>query len=294
MRATSAGRSTRRQAFDFLDDGECLTLTYTVRATDDSAVSDDQTVTITINGTNDAPVISVGAGDSDAEARAETNAGLAASGTLTVVDADLSDAVTATVDSVVASDTTGVGSDNGRCWRCCRCRRARSTRIAVRRATWTGRSARRPGVRLPRRPGEPDAHLHGARDRRQRGLGRADGDGDDQRHERRGAGEWRARERRGGGRHHAAGERHADLHRRRPDRRSRGERGARVERLRHADGQLQRGENQRHDRHGQRWRGELDLRHRSGGGAAAGRGPGGDRGAGSRSTTRTATRSRRT
>ena len=56
------------QAFDFLDDGESLTLTYTVRATDDSAVSDDQTVTITINGTNDAPVISVGAGDSAAEA----------------------------------------------------------------------------------------------------------------------------------------------------------------------------------------------------------------------------------
>ena len=77
-----------------------------MRATDDSAVSDDQTVTITINGTNDAPVISVGAGDSAAEALVETNAGLAASGTLTVVDADLSDAVTATVESVVASGRT--------------------------------------------------------------------------------------------------------------------------------------------------------------------------------------------
>ena len=88
-------------------------LTYTVRATDDSAAFDEQTVTITINGTNDGPVIRVGAGDSAAEARAETNAGLAASGTLTVVDADLSDAVTATVESVVASDTTlGLGSDN--------------------------------------------------------------------------------------------------------------------------------------------------------------------------------------
>ena len=49
-----------REAFDYLDDGETLTLTYTVRATDDSAAIDDQTVTITITGTNDAPVITVG------------------------------------------------------------------------------------------------------------------------------------------------------------------------------------------------------------------------------------------
>ena len=42
------------EAFDYLDDGESLTLTYTVRATDDSGAFDDQTVTITITGTNDA------------------------------------------------------------------------------------------------------------------------------------------------------------------------------------------------------------------------------------------------
>ena len=47
-------------------------------------------MTITITGTNDAPVISVGAGDSAAETLPETNAALSASGTLTVVDADLS------------------------------------------------------------------------------------------------------------------------------------------------------------------------------------------------------------
>jgi len=45
------------EAFNYLDDGESLTLTYTVRATDDSATTDDQTVAITITGTNDAPVI---------------------------------------------------------------------------------------------------------------------------------------------------------------------------------------------------------------------------------------------
>ena len=82
------------QAFDFLDDGESLTLTYTVRATDDSAAFDDQTVVITINGTNDAPLITVGGGDSASKTLAETNATLATSGTLTVNDADLSDSVT--------------------------------------------------------------------------------------------------------------------------------------------------------------------------------------------------------
>src|SRR5207237_330704 len=101
------------EAFDYLDDGESLTLTYTVRATDDSAASDDQTVTITITGTNDAPVITVGSGDSAAETLLETNAALSTSGTLTVVDVDLSDAVTPSVVSVVASGTTtGLGSNN--------------------------------------------------------------------------------------------------------------------------------------------------------------------------------------
>ena len=83
-----------------------------MRATDDSLVSDDQTVTITINGTNDAPMITVGAGDSAAETLLETNAGLAVSDTLTVVDADLSDAVTASVQSVSTVGPTG-GLTNG-------------------------------------------------------------------------------------------------------------------------------------------------------------------------------------
>ena len=76
--------SSAPEAFDYLDDGESLTLTYTVRATDDSAAFDDQTVTITITGTNDAPVITVGAGDSAAETLAETNAALTVCDTLTV------------------------------------------------------------------------------------------------------------------------------------------------------------------------------------------------------------------
>jgi Ca2+-binding RTX toxin-like protein len=42
------------QAFDFLSEGQTLTLTYTIKATDDHSSSDTQTVAITITGTNDA------------------------------------------------------------------------------------------------------------------------------------------------------------------------------------------------------------------------------------------------
>ncbi|MEW9838710.1 calcium-binding protein, partial [Mesorhizobium marinum] len=51
------------EAFDYLASGETLILTYTVKVTDDSGVnlSDTETVTITITGTNDAPVVTAGA-----------------------------------------------------------------------------------------------------------------------------------------------------------------------------------------------------------------------------------------
>ena len=48
------------EAFDFLADGEALTLQYTVRATDDSGTGNnigDRAVTIRIAGTNDDAVI---------------------------------------------------------------------------------------------------------------------------------------------------------------------------------------------------------------------------------------------
>ena len=47
--------------FEFLADGETLTLTYTVQVTDlDGATNDQTTVEITITGTNDAPTITGG------------------------------------------------------------------------------------------------------------------------------------------------------------------------------------------------------------------------------------------
>ena len=91
------------QAFNFLAAGESLTLTYTVKADDGHGGFDNQTVTVTITGTEDAPDITVGAGDSAAVLLAKTNAALSTTGTLTVTDLDLSDSVTPTVDSVSLS-----------------------------------------------------------------------------------------------------------------------------------------------------------------------------------------------
>ncbi|TPI16200.1 adhesin, partial [Mesorhizobium sp. B4-1-3] len=45
------------QAFDYLGAGQALTLSYTVQSTDNHSTSDIQTVAVTINGANDAPVI---------------------------------------------------------------------------------------------------------------------------------------------------------------------------------------------------------------------------------------------
>ena len=99
------------EAFDYLADGEHLTLTYTVRVTDGSGATDDQSVAITINGTNDVPVISIDSGDSAAKTLTETDATLTATDTLSVIDVDLSDNVTPSVVSVATSGTTtGLGS----------------------------------------------------------------------------------------------------------------------------------------------------------------------------------------
>ena len=61
------------------------------------ALTDDDTINITVTPVNDAPVIT---GGPDTSGLAETNSGLTDSGTLTVSDADLTDNVTAAVDSV--------------------------------------------------------------------------------------------------------------------------------------------------------------------------------------------------
>ena len=119
------------ETFDFLGLGETLELTYTVQVADnqgvdtasasDGEVSSDaalsfETITILITGTNDAPEIAVvdntagtdAAGDSPLY---ETDAALAASGSFTITDIDVTDVVTATVTGVTAAVTA---SDSGR------------------------------------------------------------------------------------------------------------------------------------------------------------------------------------
>ena len=100
------------EAFDYLSGDESLVLTYTITATDNAmpALSDTEFVSITIAGSNDAPTVVVGSGNT--ANLDETDAGLTAGGTLTVTDVDISDAVTASVSTVVASGTTGGAPDN--------------------------------------------------------------------------------------------------------------------------------------------------------------------------------------
>jgi VCBS repeat-containing protein len=100
------------QAFDYLAQGETLTLTYTVRATDSNspAAIHERTVIITVTGTNDAPVIATGAGTASLT---ETNSTLTAGGTFAVEDLDYSNTVTASVRSVTATGiTAGILADN--------------------------------------------------------------------------------------------------------------------------------------------------------------------------------------
>jgi VCBS repeat-containing protein len=83
------------EAFDYLAVGESLTLTYTVQVSDSQGATDTQEVTISVTGTNDAPIITVEAGDSAGETLSVTGATLTSSGSLSVVDLDRSDVVTA-------------------------------------------------------------------------------------------------------------------------------------------------------------------------------------------------------
>ena len=102
------------QAFDFLATGETLELTYTIRATDSDAshAFDDQTVVITITGTNDAPVNTVPGAQS-----ADEDTSLAISG-VSVADID-SSPLTTTLHvghgtlNVAASGASVTGANSG-------------------------------------------------------------------------------------------------------------------------------------------------------------------------------------
>ncbi|MDE2411612.1 MAG: VCBS domain-containing protein [Sphingomonadales bacterium] len=90
-------------AVDALAEGQTLVDHFTVQVDDGHGGIASQVVSVTITGTNDGPDLFEGAGDAVSATRAETDAGLTADGTLSVVDVDTLDTVTATVTGVVAS-----------------------------------------------------------------------------------------------------------------------------------------------------------------------------------------------
>ena len=86
--------------FDFLAEGETLTVTYNVTVTDNFGATSTQPVTITITGSEDKPTIDAAtnpaaipevAGDSHAQDIAQVD------GTITITDLDIDDALTASV-----------------------------------------------------------------------------------------------------------------------------------------------------------------------------------------------------
>jgi hypothetical protein len=85
---------------------------FVVTVSDGAGGTVDQTLTIAIDGTNDAPVISLVTGDLAAAGLTETNAGLSVSDTLTVTDVDLSDTVASSATVAASGITTGLVSNN--------------------------------------------------------------------------------------------------------------------------------------------------------------------------------------
>ena len=102
------------QAVEYLAVGESRTETYLIRTMDYSGQGNsfaDTYVDITITGSNDAPIITIGGADSGAETLAETNGVISTSGTLTATDVDTSDSITTSV--TLAVDDTGVEDPHG-------------------------------------------------------------------------------------------------------------------------------------------------------------------------------------
>ena len=95
------------EAFNFLAQGETLILTYTVKATDDAGtpLSDNETVTVTITGTNDTPAVTVVDVVGDVTEDASTP-NLTDSGSVTFAELDESDVVTSSV-AIKSTTTTG-------------------------------------------------------------------------------------------------------------------------------------------------------------------------------------------
>ncbi|GEC56605.1 VCBS repeat-containing protein [Bradyrhizobium japonicum] len=102
--------------FDYLADGETLTLTYTVEVNDHHGGVISQPVTITITGSNDAPIVTSAPQAAIIPEQPDTTGSStpdSASGTVTFTDVDLSDTHTMTITGVAESGaTTGLPDES--------------------------------------------------------------------------------------------------------------------------------------------------------------------------------------
>lgn len=85
---------------------------FKFNATNDLGISNSQSLTINIIGTNDAPVISIGSNDSAGKTIYETNTTLSTNGTLSVMDFDKNQTVSVSLDSVNVTGNKNSISDD--------------------------------------------------------------------------------------------------------------------------------------------------------------------------------------
>src|SRR5262245_37420843 len=95
--STPRSYSANDVALDFLAQGESITFSFTVTATDNNAATDTDTVSFTITGTNDAPTVSATAASAFIEA-ADASA------------QDLSQSVTVNFDAIDANDVVDISA----------------------------------------------------------------------------------------------------------------------------------------------------------------------------------------
>jgi|GEM_PF-6079255 len=101
---------TPNDEFDYLAQNDTAEVVITYVMSDDEGTTSTNTTTITITGTNDAPIISVEANDKASEDFIENINSITTSGTLSLNDKDTLNTVSANVDSVIISGDSSVGS----------------------------------------------------------------------------------------------------------------------------------------------------------------------------------------
>ncbi|QNP45380.1 tandem-95 repeat protein [Sphingomonas sediminicola] len=94
-------------AYNYLAVGESETVVITYSISDGNGGTSTSTATVTVTGTNDGPDIRAAAGDSASATLPETNAGLTASGTLTVTDADTTDTISTSIALTTVTGNAG-------------------------------------------------------------------------------------------------------------------------------------------------------------------------------------------